>query len=201
DNKLAFNGTIRVVDGSYQAYGQPLKIDRGEITFSGPIDRPRLDIEATRPKLEDIRVGVKITGSAATPRVRLFSEPDMSEVDKLSWLVMGHASDKAGRTESALLQRAALALVSGEGPGVTDKVTAALGLDELSLGQTDGEVKQTVLTVGKQLSDRVSVGYEQGLNATVGSFQLIYRIASRFTLRAQTGEDNAIDLIWTWRWQ
>ncbi len=200
--KMAFNGSIRVVDGSYQAYGQPLKIDRGVITFSGPIDRPRLDIEATRPKLENIRVGVKITGSAATPRVRLFSEPELSEVDKLSWLVMGHASDKAGRTESALLQRAALALVSGEGPGVTDKVTAALGLDELSLGQTtDGEVKQTVLTVGKQLSDRVSIGYEQGLNATVGSFQLIYRIASRFTLRAQTGEDNALDLIWTWRWQ
>jgi translocation and assembly module TamB len=44
------------------------------------------------------------------------------------------------------------------------------------------------------------VGYERGVNSTAGSWQLIYRIAQRFTLRAQSGEDNALDLIWTWRW-
>ena len=29
----------------------------------------------------------------------------------------------------------------------------------------------------------------------------IIRIAQRITLRAQSGEDNSLDLIWTWRWQ
>jgi len=43
--------------------------------------------------------------------------------------------------------------------------------------------------------------YERGLTATTGSFQLIYRIARRFTLRAQSGQDSSIDLIWTWRWK
>lgn len=200
EGKLAVDGSVNVVDGTYEAYGQNLVIDRGIVAFNGPIDRPRLDIEATRPKL-DIRVGVTITGTADNPRVRLFSEPDLSEVDKLSWLVLGHASDDVGRAENALLQRAALALVSGEGPGVTDKVTKALGLDELSLGQSDGEVKQTVLSLGKKLSERWSIGYEHGLNAATGSFQLIYKIAKRFTLRAQSGDDNAVDVIWTWRWQ
>lgn len=200
DSKMAVDGSVRVVDGTYQAYGQKLTIDRGVISFNGPIDRPRLDIEATRPKL-DIRVGVAITGSVVNPRVRLFSEPELSEVDKLSWLVMGRASDNLGRTESALMQRAALALVSGEGPGLSDRVTKALGLDELSLGQSEGDVKQTVLSLGKQLSDRWYLGYAQGLNATAGSFQLIYKAAQRFTLRAQSGEDNSLDLIWTWRWQ
>jgi len=28
----------------------------------------------------------------------------------------------------------------------------------------------------------------------------VYRIAQRFTLRAQSGLDNSLDLIWTWRW-
>jgi translocation and assembly module TamB len=28
---------------------------------------------------------------------------------------------------------------------------------------------------------------------------VIYRIAQRFTLRAQSGEDNSLDIIWTWR--
>ena len=29
---------------------------------------------------------------------------------------------------------------------------------------------------------------------------LIYRIAQRFTLRAQSGGENALDMIWSWRW-
>jgi len=33
-----------------------------------------------------------------------------------------------------------------------------------------------------------------------GSWQAIYRIAQRFTLRAQSGEDPAIDLVWLFRW-
>jgi translocation and assembly module TamB len=43
------------------------------------------------------------------------------------------------------------------------------------------------------------VGYERGVNATAGTFQLIYRIAQRFTLRAQGGLENSLDLIWVWR--
>jgi translocation and assembly module TamB len=197
--RLAVNGTVSAIDGTYAAYGQKLSIDRGLIAFSGAVENPRLDIEATRPNI-DTRVGVIISGSAANPRVRLFSEPELSEIDKLSWLVMGRASDGLGRTETALLQRAALALLAGEGSGPTDQITKALGLDEISVRQSDGEVRETVIALGKQLSRRWYVGYERGLNATTGSFQLIYRIAQRFTLRAQSGEENSLDLIWTWRW-
>ncbi len=204
DSKVAVNGTVSVVDGTFKAYGQDLVIDRGMIVFTGPIDRPRLDIEATRPKLENMRVGVTITGSVANPRIRLFSEPDVSDVDKLSWLVVGRGSDNLGRNESALLQSAAMALVSGEGngePGMTERVSKALGLDELSLGQTDGAVKQTVVNLGKQLSDRWSIGYQAGLNATAGSVQLIFRIAKRLTVRAQAGTASSLDFVWSWRWQ
>lgn len=198
--KLAINGNVRTVDGTYQAYGQKLVIDRGELAFNGPVENPRLDIEATRPNL-DIRVGVAVTGTALLPRVRLFSEPEVSDMDKLSWLVLGRASDGLGRTDTALLQRAALALLSGEGPGATDQFTSAIGLDELSLRQSDGEVRETIVSLGKQLSRRWYVGYERSLSQTAGTWQLIYRVAQRFTLRAQSGEDNALDAIWTWRWQ
>ena len=199
DGRLTVNGTVRAADGTYAAYGQKLSIDRGLIIFNGPVDNPRLDIEATRPNI-DIRVGVPVTGTALNPRIRLFSEPELSEIDKLSWLVMGRASDGLGRTDTALLQRAALALLAGEGESMTDQFTKAIGLDELSLRQSDGEVRETVISLGKQLSRRWYVGYERGLNATTGSWQLIYRIAQRFTLRAQSGDDNSLDLIWTWRW-
>jgi translocation and assembly module TamB len=197
--RLAINGTIAAAGGTYAAYGQKLTIDRGQITFNGPPENPQLNIEATRPNI-DIRVGVQVTGTAQNPRIRLFSEPEVSEVDKLSWLALGRASDGLGGADTALLQTAALALLAGEGDGITDQFTKAIGLDELTLKQNQGEVRETVISLGKQLSRRWYVGYERGLNATAGSFQLIYRIARSFTLRAQSGFENSLDVIWTWRW-
>jgi translocation and assembly module TamB len=202
-SRLAVDGTLRTVDGTYQAYGQKLGIDRGILSFSGPVENPRLDIEATRPNL-DVRVGVLVTGSAQSPRIRLFSEPDMPEIDKLSWLIVGRASETVDGADTALLQQAALALLSGEGPGVTDQIVKSIGFDQIGVrqGTTPGssDVKDTIVTLGKQISQRWYVGYERGLNATSGSWQLIYRIAQRVSVRAQAGEDNAIDLHWTLRW-
>ncbi|MBC7942360.1 MAG: translocation/assembly module TamB domain-containing protein, partial [Chitinophagaceae bacterium] len=197
--RLAVDGTISTEGGSYAAYGQKLEIERGIIAFSGPLDNPRLDVLALRANT-DMRVGVAITGSLLTPRVRLYSEPEMSDNEKLSWLVLGRAPDGLGRTDTALLQRAAIALLSGEGEAPTDTLLRNLGIDELSLRQaSDGDVRDTVITLGKQLSRRWYLGYERGVNATAGTFQLIYRIAQRFTLRAQSGLDNSLDVIWIWR--
>jgi translocation and assembly module TamB len=198
--RLAVAGTLRTSDGTYQAYGQKLAIDRGVLSFSGPVENPRLDIEASRPDL-DVRVGVLVTGTALAPRIRLFSDPEMSDLDKLSWLVMGRASETVGGADTALLERAALALLSGEGPGVTDRLIRSIGLDEIGVRQGQGEVKDTIVSLGKQISKRWYVGYERGLNATTGSWQLVYRIAQRLTVRAQAGGDNAIDLNWTLRWK
>ena len=63
--RLAVEGTLRAVDGTYQAYGQKLGIDRGVLTFVGAVENPRLDIEATRPNL-DVRVGVIVTARRST---------------------------------------------------------------------------------------------------------------------------------------
>jgi translocation and assembly module TamB len=198
--ELAVNGVLRTEEGTYTAYGQNLSIERGVIDFNGDLATPRLDILAVRPDI-DVRVGVAVQGSAADPRVRLYSEPEMSEMDKLTWLVMGREPEGLGRAETALLQRAALALLAGERGNPSGGTLKKLGLDELSVARGDsGELSDTVVTLGKQLSKRWFVAYERGLNAAAGSWQLIYRAARRFTLRAQSGEESALDVIWTWRW-
>lgn len=198
--RLAIHGSIRTDQGTYAAYGQKLEIERGIVTFIGPADDPRLDILALRPNI-DVRVGVAITGTVVAPRVRLYAEPDMGETEKLSWLVLGRAPDGLGRNDTALLQRAAVALLAGEGEAPTDQLMSRLGIDDLSLRQGDTDVRETVVSLGKQLSRRWYLGYERGVNATTGTWQLTYRIAQRFTLRAQSGLENSLDMIWTWRFQ
>ena len=197
---LQVHGTVRTEGGTYTAYGQNLAIERGVITLAGDVTSPRIDILAVRPDV-DVRVGVTVQGPALQPRVRLYSEPEMSEMDKLSWLVMGRASEGLGRADTALLQRAALALLAGERSGESPGLVERLGLDDLSVKRGEsGELADTVVTLGKQISQRWYVAYERGLNAAAGSWQLIYRVARRYTLRLQAGEARGLDLIWTWRW-
>lgn len=197
--KAALQGVVRTEKGNFNAYGQKLDIERGELSFTGAVDNPRLDVVATRPGT-DIRVGVIVSGFARSPRVRLFSEPELNDTDKLSWLILGRGPDTLGRTDTALLQRAALALISGEGEGSSDKLIRNIGLDEFSIRQSEGAAPETIVRLGKQISNKLFVGYERGLNATTGNWQLVYRVAQRFTLRAQSGLDNSLDAIWQWKW-
>ena len=196
---LAAHGEIRTDDGTYEAYGQKLDIERGVITFVGAVDNPRLDIEAIRAN-SDVRVGVRVSGNVLSPRIALFSDPEMPATEKLALLVTGRSYDSLAGDDALLLQRAALALLAGEGGGNGRDPAGLLRLDELSVRQSEGAVRDTIVTLGKQVSDRVYVGYERGLNATAGNWQLIYRIAQRFTLRAQSGEDSAVDFVWLFRW-
>ncbi|MBX3619264.1 MAG: translocation/assembly module TamB domain-containing protein [Rhizobacter sp.] len=199
--KWALAGTVNAVDGTFANYGQKLVIDRGVIVFNGAPSDMRLDIQATRPNL-DVRVGVAVTGPLQNLRVKLFSEPDMTNNEKLSWLLLGRASDGLGKTDTALVQRAAFALLAGEGDGGPGAITKAFGIDDVGLRQNDsGDSRETVVSVGKQLSKRVYVAYEQNLATSTGSFQVTYRIAQRFVMRLQSGLDRSIDLIGTWRWE
>jgi translocation and assembly module TamB len=209
---LAVRGSVRTDGGQYIAYGQKLDVGRGEITFNGPVNDPRLDILATRPNL-DITVGVAITGTALAPHVKLVSEPEMSDSDKLSWLMLGRAPETVGGADTALLQQAAMALLAGEGEAPSDQVLKRLGLTDFGVGQkTDAEnTRQTVVSLGRQLSKRVYVGYERSVTSATSNWQLIYRIAQRLTIRAQAGVEAAtsttsqspswsLDAIYTWRW-
>lgn len=197
-------GEVRSEGGTFNAYGQKLVVERGVFSFTGPLDNPRLDVLAIRPGLEndDVRVGVTVTGTATSPRIKLYSEPDMSETNKLSWLVLGRSPDNLGRSDTALMQRAAMALISGDGESTSDKIIHNIGLDELTFSGEGDDARGTVVRLGKQLSRNVFVAYERGLNATTGNWQLIYRLAQRFTLRANAGEDQqGLDLIWQWKWE
>ncbi len=196
------SGDINTVGGNYKAYGQELDIEEGVLRFFGPFDNPSLNILAIRPKLQQ-RVGVQINGTALSPVVRLYAEPDLPDAEKLAWLVLGRAGSSGG-AEAAVLQQAALALLGGNGQSSSDKVISALGLDELSVSggatNADGTAGGATLTLGKRLSRDFYVSYEHSLASTVGTFNVFYDLSKRFTLRAQTGEQSAIDLIFTLRY-
>jgi translocation and assembly module TamB len=205
-------GTLHTAQGTYKAYGQQLDIEEGVLRFTGPYNNPSLDILAIRPNLTQ-RVGVQISGTALSPVVRLYADPDLPESEKLAWLVLGRSGANGG-AESAMLQQAALALL-GNKAGATGGIADMLGLDEISVrsgadadtlpsstsGTTTAGATGATVTLGKRISRDFYVAYERSLASTVGTLSIFYDLSRRFTLRGQTGEQSAIDLIFTLRYE
>jgi translocation and assembly module TamB len=192
-------GTVRTVSGTFKAYGQQLDIERGVLRFTGPYDNPTLNVLALRSKLSQ-RVGVQINGTALLPVVSLYADPELPEAEKLAWLVLGRSPTEGG-AETALLQQAALALMGRNDNGTGVSLAQRVGLDELSFGGASSSgVSGATLTLGKRLSKDFYVAYETGLAGAVGTLQVFYDLSRRFTLRASTGNQSAVDLIYTRRY-
>jgi translocation and assembly module TamB len=204
------NGSIRVTSGTYAAYGQKLEIERGVINFTGAYDNPGLNILAVRKRPEgeqlsetNVEAGVEVRGTALAPVAKLVSTPAVTDSDKLAWLVLGHGIDSTAGNEMALLGTAAGALFGGGGgPG---KLASTLGVDELGVGQAAGTtpgtangLQSTVVTVGKRLSSRAYLSFEQGASTATSLVKLRYKLNPRITLQFQTGTNNALDVLYTW---
>ena len=74
--------------------------------------------------------------------------------------------------------------------------------DEVSLARgsrSDTTVTGAAITLGKRLSRDFYLVYESSLSGTFGSLYMFYDLSNRFKLRAQTGDQNALDLIFTVR--
>ncbi|QOY95059.1 translocation/assembly module TamB domain-containing protein [Massilia sp. UMI-21] len=204
------NGTIRAVEGNYAAYGQKLAVERAVITFSGPYDNPALDIVAVRKQPEgeqlsetNVEAGVQVRGTAQSPQARLVSTPNVPDSEKLSWLVLGHGMEGTSGNEKDVLAAAAAALIGGKGGtgGITQKLANSLGVDEVGLKQANGGgggLESTVVTVGKRISSRTYLSFEQGATTASSLVRLRYKWTPRITLQFQTGTNTALDILYSW---
>jgi translocation and assembly module TamB len=59
-------------------------------------------------------------------------------------------------------------------------------------------MRQEVVTVSKRLSSRLTLSYERGLSGLWNLVRLQYDISKRLSLRAQSGSENALDLLYFW---
>jgi translocation and assembly module TamB len=210
-------GTVRIVDGIYNGYGQRLQIERGLVTFSGPLENPALNVLAVRPGLP-VEVGVQITGTALAPIIRLHSDTAMSDVERLNWLVLGRPPGTGEGQDRALLTAAASALFAGQSSGTASNVLRSLGIDEFGL-RTGGQGSSSVLpretvagtlrsggssatstefvAIGKRLTDDLYVTFEQALSGAEFFVALNYQFTRRLSLIARAGSTNALVLVYS----
>jgi translocation and assembly module TamB len=206
---LQVQGNVQTQNGVYRAYGQLLNIQEGTLRFTGAYDDPSLNVLALRTTTtphwqgqgaDNQQVGVRVLGTAKNPVIQLYADPEMPDNDKLAWLLLGRPAYGVGG-EAALLQQAAVALFSRNGDANAPSFANRIGLDEVSIkGSTANSstaASASAVMLGKRLSNKVYIAYEQSLGGAAGVMSLFYNVSRRLTLRAQTGQYQALDLILT----
>jgi translocation and assembly module TamB len=135
--------------------------------------------------------------------VALFADPDLPDGDKLAWLVLGRPASAAG-AQAFVLQQAARRLLSRGGEPLDGALARSLGIDEIgfsgSVPGADGTTTGAAVTLGKRLSNDLYLSYEQSLTGAMSTVSILYDLSRRLTLRARAGTENAIDLIFTQRY-
>ncbi len=211
------SGRIRTQGGRYDAFGQQLEIERGILTFQGLLDNPAIDALAVRRGLA-VEAGVQISGTAQRPIVRLVSDPDVPDVEKLSWLVLGHGPEQGGAGAAGLLLSAAGSLFGNDSGGLMRQIKQGFGIDEFSVRQgeiggsggrqmgsrvvggsfnTASGTGDQIVSVGRRLSRNVLLSYDQALGRAGSVVKLTVNLNRQVSLVARAGTDNALDMLYT----
>lgn len=210
--KITALGALRTRGGAIDAYGQHLQLRRGTVTFQGDIGNPVLDIQALRTDVA-VQAGVQVAGTARRPRIDLVSIPDVSETEKLTWLLLGHGPDDAGGDMSLLFSVGSSFLSGGE------PFYKRFGLDELSMRSGElgsagsilpvesvvsgldtgaSPIEQRFVVASKTLSKDLSVSLEQALAQTGTVARLSYRLMRGLRAEVSAGTVSGLALVYRW---
>jgi translocation and assembly module TamB len=197
DGALRAVGNIATERGTFAAFGQRLDISRGQLVFNGPIDNPGIEVVALR-RLPSVEVGVEITGTVRALRVRTTSNPQMSQGEQLSWLVLGRGLEGASQADVAMVAGIAGSMMGGDGVPMTRRIAEAFGLDNIGIGNSStGAIAGQVLTVGKRLSDRVYIAYEQAVTTATYLLRVELELRRFVSLRAEAGAVSGFGIFYT----
>lgn len=193
-SNITGQGEIKVVQGSYAAYGVKLNITRGSLLFAGgPVDRPTLDLLALRT-VDETKAGIQVSGTPRRPQVKLYSEPALPDTDILAYVVLGRPLEQQGG-ESDLLMLAAGGLLSkGDSAVLQDKLKNTLGLDVIDVQAGGGDVAGSMITIGKYLTPELFISFGQSLFTNTSQARLRYNISRRWELESVLGEESGADL-------
>jgi len=194
DKPANLSGAISVSDGVYRAYGQILKIRRGQLNFTGPLEQTTMRVEAVR-EVKDLIAGVRINGTIQNPATQLFSEPPRREDEVLPYLVLGRSFD-ADQGDADIMERAALFLGVSGGRAVSTGLAQTLGIDDFSLSAW-GNGDDTEILLSGRINEKLLLRYGVGVFKNSNSLYLRYDLAEQLYLETTRGIETAVDVFYS----
>ncbi len=199
NGKLGLTGQINVPQGQFKAYGQDLIVRRGEFMFAGAADNPLINLEAIRnpdKTADDVIAGIRVTGQADRPEVTIFTEPQKSQTESLSYLMRGEGLDPNGEGDNSMITSAIINLGLSQGNRVIEQLGDAVGISGLGL-DTEGVGEDSAVAVSGYILPGLKVKYAVGLFDSLATLTLRYRVIPRLYVEAASGVDQALDVLYS----
>lgn len=192
-NNMDTRGTLQLVNGQYEAYGQELDLRRARLLFVGDLTQPYLDIEAVRT-VGTVVAGLRLSGPVQSPATEVFSNPSMPQSDALSYVILGRAPQSRG--DEGQMSKAALSLGLTQANKVTGQLGNELGIRNLAL-EAEGSGDQTSVVASGYLTDELSIRYGVGIFEPLTTVALRYDLGRYFYLEAASGLAASLDIFYT----
>ncbi|GMM83192.1 translocation/assembly module TamB domain-containing protein [Pseudoalteromonas sp. MTN2-4] len=202
DTPLLASGEFGLREGVYQALGQDLLIQQGQIGFSGPLSRPYLNVKAIRnpeATADDVIAGIELTGSASNPSLNIFSQPAMDQAHALSYLLNGQPLDKSENNNNALLSQMLLAQSINFSESFINKAGKKIGIEDVSVS-AKGSGDDTQVELSGYITPSVQVSYRVGVFEAMNEIAIRYRVFTKLYIEATSGLYDSIDLLYQFDW-
>ena len=201
DHSLDARGKITLTDGRFRSFGQNLIIRNGEILFDGLISNPSIKFEAIRDPetINDnsgVIAGLRVFGTPLKMDLKVFSEPEMSEAEKLSYLLKGTGLSEDASSNSAAAASMLLGASLGSASNSMQDLTNAIGLNDFQLEST-GSGDSSAVQASFYLTKKLKVSYGYGLVDSIMQLKLRYELMKKLYVQYLNGNEQAVDLFYT----
>lgn len=194
-------GRLNALRGHLDFLGRVFDLERGHVTFYGDDEmNPSLDL-ALSSRIEATEVRILLQGTVRKPQLILASEPEMNEGDIMSLVLFGRPLDELNTDQANLVQRRAADIAAAFGTAQLEaRIARQLGVDVVSIQRAKGEDRRRSLVLGKYVSRRALLKYEQALEEW-GSFfvNLEYFLTEQVKVETLIGRQSqsALEVNWT----
>lgn len=204
DGLLTGNGKLTIKEGKYRLQGATRYIHRGHLLFPPGtlLKDPLLDILISQNRVQqqgnisNTNVGIYVQGTLLHPIYHPYSnDNNLKGADILSRLGFGQSEVSGDENQRQLFAQTAF-LFSGTANPFIDFLQKNLKLEEFNLESkptnktfyTQGGA-DTILVVGKSLSEKLYLQYLQSIMDPVATIRLKYLLSRFFTASAETGTE------------
>lgn len=173
-------GRVDILEGDVYFSGTKYRLERGEITFTGPTGiKPTLDLEATT-RVRDYDISLGVNGTPDKLNVTYRSEPPLPSADIVALLALGRTESESSLTDTssqAVSQQASNAILSQAlNATLSSRSQRLFGISRIKVDPNGLNTETTptrtapAVTLEQQVSSNLTLTYSTEVSQTSQQF-------------------------------
>jgi translocation and assembly module TamB len=151
-------GNVELIRGTLSVAGRRFNVEEGRVVFTGSRPpNPRIDLRAVAD-VEDVEVGINVSGSANNPQIAFVSNPGLPQDEIVARILFGSSVTEISALQAVQVAASLNSLRGGGGGGLNPlgQLRSATGIDRLRiLGADQTTGRGTAIAAGMYLSDDI----------------------------------------------